>query len=493
MKIETREVWRIKPPETALRFTEKAVEPVAVSIKEFGFRQPIVVDARGVIIVGLVRWLAAKLLKLERVPVHVARDLTPAQIRAYRIADNRLHEISTWNYDALSIELASLKKSGLDVELLGFDQRELAAIFERSRAAAAIDDVPAPPDKAITQRGDLWILGEHRLLCGDSANEADVDRVTGGKVHLLNTDPPYNVNVEPRSNNALCAAGKKRHHQKLDLRRKPRVRPTTAKLRAKDRPLANDFLPPAEFAKLLGMWFRNASRVLIPGGAFYVWGGYANLRNYPLALELAKLYFSQAIIWIKQQPVLTRKDFMGNHEWCFYGWKEGSSHRFFGPRNVTDVWEFVPGRGPPGEGPLSTLGRGLRLEAPGGSRIDVLPPGSSNLHSMRLDEAGIRLFGPNEVSDVWFVKKVTAQNMVHLTEKPVELAARAMRLSSKPGESVLDLFGGSGSTLIAAEQNDRRARLLELDPLYCDVIVTRWEKLTGRKAKRQEGACRSAR
>ena len=289
------------------------------------------------------------------------------------------------------------------------------------------DEVPAPPDEATTQPGDLWILGDHRLLCGDSSKPGDVDRLLDGAViHLCNTDPPYNVKVEPRSNNAIAAglssfAGPK-HHQSLDLARHPeKSKPTGKKLRAKDRPLANDFVSDEAFDQLLAAWFGNIARVLAPGRAFYIWGGYANCANYPPVLKACELYFSQAIIWVKEHPVLTRKDFMGNHEWCFYGWREGAAHVFLGPTNAVDVWS---------------------------------------------------------------VKKVNPQSMVHLTEKPVELAARAMRYSSRPGENVLDLFGGSGSTLMAAEQTSRHAFLMELDPPYCDVIVERWEKFTGRKAER---------
>jgi DNA modification methylase len=482
MKIELRAVDAIKPYHRNVRVNDRAVAPVAASIREFGFRQPVVVDARGVIICGHTRWLAAKSLGLPKIPVHVARDLPPAKVRAYRLADNRLHEIATWDFAALSIEMSSLQSSGLDLTLLGFASYEIASLLEKARNPADVDEVPEPPDKAQTKPGDLWTLGSHRLLCGDSAKAADVARLTRGqKIHLFNTDPPYNVKVEPRSNNALAAAGKGTHHQRFDLHRKKRVQPTSKKLRAKDRPLANDFLPDAEFARLLAAWFRNAADVLIPGGAFYVWGGYANCANYPAALAGAQLYFSQAVIWIKEHPVMTRKDFMGNHEWCFYGWKEGAAHRWFGPRNLTDVWSFVPGRSDCGS---RAIGRGVRLESAGGSRLDVLPPGSQDLPTARAGEEGVTLFGANNATDVWSVRKVTSQQSVHLTEKPVELAVRAMRYSSRPGENVLDLFGGSGSTLMAAEQNERRAYLMELDPLYCDVIVQRWENLTGKKARR---------
>jgi DNA modification methylase len=261
----------------------------------------------------------------------------------------------------------------------------------------------------------------------------ELDRLLDGQsVHLVNTDPPYNVRLQSRSNNAIAAGLSSfqgtQHHQALDLARHPgKAKPTRKKLRAKDRPLVNDFVSEGEFDRLLHAWFGNMARVLEPGRAFYIWGGYANCGNYPPVLRAAGLYFSQAIIWVKEHPVLTRKDFMGNHEWCFYGWREGAAHQFLGPTNAVDVWT---------------------------------------------------------------VKKISPQNMIHLTEKPVELASRALAYSSRPGENVLDLFGGSGSTLITAEQTGRRAFLMEIDPLYCDVIVQRWENFTGLKAERKAAASR---
>jgi DNA modification methylase len=246
------------------------------------------------------------------------------------------------------------------------------------------------------------------------------------------------MRVEPRSNNAIAAGmssfaapssarknGDLKHHQGFDVARHPsKVKATHRKMRPKDRPLANDYVTEEAFDQLLAAWFGNIARVLLPGRAFYIWGGYANCGNYPPVLKAMGLYFSQAVIWVKEHPVLTRKDFMGNHEWCFYGWREGAAHQFLGPNNAVDVWS---------------------------------------------------------------VKKINPQSMVHLTEKPTELAARAIQYSSRRGENVLDLFGGSGSTLIAAEQTGRRAFLMELDPLYCDVIVSRWETFTGQKARRETG------
>jgi len=426
MQIEIRPIDQIKPYPGNPRQNDAAVDAVGASIKEFGFRQPIVVDGDGVIIVGHTRYKAALKLGLKQVPVHVATDLTPAQARAYRIADNATNEIAGWNYELLPIELSSLQEMNFDLGLLGFDEEELSRIMsgDVQEGLTDPDDIPAPPDAATTQPGDLWVLGNHRLLCGDSAKAEDVDRLLdGAAIHLVNTDPPYNVKVEPRSNNAIAAGLSSfgepglKHHQGFDLARgRSKAKGTTTQLRPRDRPLVNDFVSDEQFDRLLDAWFGNIARVLEPGRSFYIWGGYANCGNYPPVLKRRELYFSQAIIWDKQHPVLTRKDFMGAHEWCFYGWKEGAGHKFYGPNNVPDLWS---------------------------------------------------------------VKKVNPQSMIHLTEKPVALAARAMQYSSLAGENVLDLFGGSGSTLIAAEQTGRRAYLMELDALYVDVICERFFRFSG--------------
>jgi DNA modification methylase len=433
MKIELRNITEIRPYENNPRLNDGAVAAVVASIREFGFRQPIVIDKDGIIICGHTRWRAACELKLKKVPVHVAKDLAPEQIRAYRIADNQSANLSSWNFDLLPLELGELKQADFDLGLLGFSADELARLLgdEPQDGLTDPDAIPEPPDEAITQIGDLWILGQHRLFCGDSSKAEDVDRLLdGATIQLVNTDPPYNVRVEPRSNNAIAAGlssfeGTK-HHQGLDLARHPeKAKPTQKKLRAKDRPLANDFVSDAEFDRLLDAWFGNLARVLEPGRGFYIWGGYANLGNYPPFLKKHCLYFSQGIVWDKQHPVLTRKDFMGAFEIAFYGWKEGAAHLFLGPNNATDLWH---------------------------------------------------------------VKKVNPNKMCHLTEKPVELAVRALQYSSRRDENVLDLFSGSGSTLIACEQTGRKAFLMELDTLYCDVIARRWEEFTGKKAKRVTAA-----
>jgi hypothetical protein len=208
MKIDIRPIAEIKPYPNNPRINDDAVDAVASSIKEFGFRQPIVVDTDGVIICGHTRFKAAQKLGLEKVPIHVATDLTPEQIKAYRIADNKSSELADWNFDLLPIELGDLQTNGFDLSLLGFDSDELLKLLKTDieEGLTDPDDVPAPPDAAVTQPGDLWILGNHRLLCGDSSKPEDLDRLLGGKtIQLVNTDPPYNVKVEPRSNNAIAA------------------------------------------------------------------------------------------------------------------------------------------------------------------------------------------------------------------------------------------------------------------------------------------------
>ena len=326
MKIEIWKITDIKPYETNPRVNDQAVSAVAASIREFGFRQPIVVDEDGVIIVGHTRWKAAQQLGLEKVPVHVAKDLTPAQIKAYRLADNKTADLSEWDLELLPIELAELERMDFDLDLIGFSGDELAELMDPGVKDGLTDpdEIPEPPDEPTTQPGDLWVLGEHHLLCGDSSDPEHVDRLLdGAKIHLVNTDPPYNVKLEPRSNNAIAAG----NSSFGDKQRRPR-RGKTAKMRAKDRPLENDFVSDEEFGRMLHAWFGNVARVLEPGRAFYVWGGYSNIGNYPPVLKACELYFSQTIIWVKQHPVITRKDFMGNHEWCFYGWREGAAQQF---------------------------------------------------------------------------------------------------------------------------------------------------------------------
>ncbi len=414
-------------PANAREHGEENLEAILGSLKRFAQVEPLVVQKKsGRVIGGNGRLVAMKKLGWKECDI-VEVDLDDLQATALGIALNRTGELATWNDQTLAKLLEELKANDA-LDGVGYSVEDIDKLLDdlemQSLGDQDPDEVPEPPEEAVTRAGDLWILGSHRLLCGDSSKAEDVDRLLGGaRIHLVNTDPPYNVKVEPRSNNAIAAGNssfKATHHQKLDLARHPeKAKGTTNRMRPKDRPLQNDFVSEDEFNRLLHAWFGNMARVLEPGRSLYIWGGYANLGNYPPVLKACGLYFSQAIVWVKEHPVLTRKDFMGNFELAFYSWKEGAAHKFYGPNNTTDVWE---------------------------------------------------------------VKKVNPQSMIHLCEKPVELARRAVLYSSHRGEHVLDLFGGSGSTLIACEETERKAFLMEIDLPYSDVIITRWQQFTGKKA-----------
>ena len=362
-------------------------------------------------------------------------DLTPEQIKAYRIADNKTATLADLGLRPAADRTGGAPGLDFDLGLLGFATGRAGQAARPGREGGA--DRPGRRARA-AGRGDHQAgrpLDPRRppaaLRRQQQAPRTSTGCWTAPRSTLVNTDPPYNVKVEPRSQQrhrrrAISSFQRTTHHQQLDLARHPEKAKPTHREDAGQGPAAGERLRHAtrRSTQLLARLVRqHRPRAASPGRAFYIWGGYANCGNYPPVLKACELYFSQAIIWDKEHPVLTRKDFMGNHEWCFYGWKEGAAHQFFGPNNATDVWH---------------------------------------------------------------VKKVNPQQMVHLTEKPVELAVRAMQYSSRAGENVLDLFGGSGSTLIAAEQTGRKAFLMELDPPYCDVIVQRWEKFTGRKAEPQQ-------
>ncbi|MBL8815245.1 MAG: DNA modification methylase [Planctomyces sp.] len=406
--------WRVHP--------ENQKSAMRAVLSEIGWVDAIMVRERGdgkfQIVDGHLR---ASMAPDDEVPVLVI-DVTEEEANKILVTFDPIAAMAESNATNLDTLLREVDFSDPALKQLLEELSAAAALDESATPMEVVeDDIPAPPDQATTNPGDLWVLGNHRLLCGDSSKADDFDRLLNGHpIHLVNTDPPYNVKVEPRSNNAHASGTN-------GLRNLQQKQKTTDVLRAKDRPLANDFVSDEEFDRLVDAWFSNISRVLQPGRAFYIWGGgypgsggaKGNHETYPQFMRKHELKYAQLIIWDKQHPVLTRKDFMGAHESCFYGWREGAAHQYYGPPNATDLWH---------------------------------------------------------------VKKVNPQSMVHLTEKPVELAARSIQYSSVRGENVLDLFGGSGSTLIAAEQTGRNSFLMELDPLYCDVIVQRWENLTGRKA-----------
>lgn len=374
----------------ARQIPPRAVDKVAASIREFGWRQPIVVDKDGVIIVGHVRLLAAQKLGLTEAPVHVAHNLTPAQVRAYRLLDNRSHEETTWDRDLLELELVDLKGMGIDLELTGFELEELEELAgaEGTEGLTDPDTVPEAPEHPVTQPGDLWVLGNHRLLCGDATLPANVERVLeGGVAGMAFTDPPYNVN----------------YHQ-------PSSHPRRA-----GRTIANDNLGPA-FEEFLSHACSNL--VKATGGAIYISMSSSELDTLRRAFVEAGGHWSTFLIWAKNTFTLGRSDYHRQYEPILYGWREGSAHYWCGARDQ---------------------------------------------------------------GDVWFVNKHIS-NDLHPTQKPVELIERAIRNSSRRKDAVLDVFGGSGTTLIACQKTGRRARVIEINPAYVDVSVMRWQEFTGRDA-----------
>lgn len=422
MKVELRSPDNIIPYEKNPRKNDSAVKAVARSIKEFGFRQPIVIDEHGVIIVGHTRWKAARRLKLAAVPVHVAEGMTADQAKAYRIADNQSASIALWDEDLLVREIDELQKTmDFDIEVLGFGELYLKELFERSghgEVGIGFTDPDEIPDlnegDATCKPGDLWQLGNHRLLCGDAGDMELVRRLMNGRtIQLIHTDPPYNADLKVRSGHIVGTnTNRRRTSSNMDS--------------IKNRRLKNDKLSKEKFQEKANAWFSNMAEVLDVGRSFYIWGGYFSIGSWMSAFETSGLKFRQTIAWIKEHPSTNyNTDFLINFELGFYGWKEGAKHVFFGSKSIQDTW---------------------------------------------------------------VVKKLHHSKTIHLAEKPVELARRAIDYSSRLGENVLDLFGGSGSTLIAAEQMGRNAFMMEIDVFYCDRIIARWEAFTGKKAVLEVGS-----
>ncbi|MBA2480452.1 MAG: ParB N-terminal domain-containing protein [Planctomycetes bacterium] len=393
MNIESRPITALRPYENNPRLNDTAVAAVAESIRRFGFRQPIVVDGQGVIVIGHTRWRAAQSLGMVEVPVHVASELTVDQIRALRIADNKTSEIAEWDLALLGIELKSLQSSGLEIDLeaLGFDSDELAGLLDPGSHAGLTDPdvVPAPPAVATTRPGDIWVLGEHRLLCGDSTKVEDLTRLMDDvQADLLLTDPPYNVGYVGRTEDQLT--------------------------------IENDSMDDAAYRRLLVDSFRATSDHLRPGGGFYIWHADSEGLAVRSACADVGLTVRQCLTWVKNSLVLGRQDYHWRHEPCLYGWKDGAAHTWLSDRSQTTVLEFDR---------------------------------------------------PTRSTD-------------HPTMKPVDLFVYLMHNSCAAGGIVVDPFGGSGTTIIAAEQTGRRGFLVELDPRYCDVIVRRWSEFTGRTPER---------
>ena len=370
--------------------SDAQVAQIAASIAEFGFNNPILVDTQAGIIAGHGRLLAARKLQLRRVPVIVLDHLSETQKRAYVIADNQLALQAGWDDEMLRIELAALQEDNFDVNLVGFDDSELARLLAAQDATPGLTDedaVPETPEQPVSRSGDLWTLGDHRLLVGDATVALDVQRLMAeDSADLVFSDPPYNVNYEGYTEDRLTIKG--------------------------------DRMSDADFKLFLEDTFRSYRSAVKTGASLYICHSSSWQREFQNALETAGFQMRCQIIWAKNTFAWGFGRYKFQHEPIFYCHVAGQKDPWYGDKSQSTLWE----------------------------------------------------------------EKKPAANRLHPTAKPVELVERALVNSSKAGDIVLDLFGGSGSTLIGCERRDRKARLAEIDPKYADVIVKRWEQYTGRAA-----------
>ncbi len=374
--------------------SDEQVKQIAASIKEFGFTQPILIDGARGIIAGHGRLMAAKLLGLTEVPVVMLDHLSDAQKRAYIIADNKLALNAGWDEQILAAEMADLKDLEFDLSLVGFSDEELDDLFRDADEVLApgdAEDVPEPrPDPKVV-KGEVYILGKHRLLCGDSTVLTDVEKLmNGAKADLIITDPPYNVTYTGKTKDALT--------------------------------IQNDSMGAADFYQFLYDVYTNLYAVTDDGAGIYVFHADSEGSNFRKAMVDAGFKLAQCCIWVKNSLVMGRQDYHWQHEPVLYGWKDTAAHRWYSDRKQTTLWNFN-----------------------------------------RPTRSG-----------------------EHPTMKPIDLIEYPLNNSSKRGDNVLDLFGGSGSTLIACEKNARSCYTMELDPVYCQVILDRWQKFSGKKATREE-------
>lgn len=427
MRIVEKNIDDLKPYENNPRHNDNAVGPVAESIAAFGFKVPIIIDRDGVIIAGHTRHKAAQKLGLKKVPCIIASDLTPEQIKAFRLADNKVGELATWNMNLEFLELSELDKINFDMVRFGFDP-----IQNKDRGEIIEDEPPEPDDKRppVTTPGNVWQLGRHRLICGDSTDAGTLEKLTeGAPVDMILTDPPYNVDYSAK-NEMLNRADKGNRNA---------------------RAIENDKMTDGNFYAFLLDVYKNLFEVAKEGAAIYICHADMESVNFINAFKAAGFHLAQRLIWNKNILVIGRNDYHWKHEPILYGWKPGAAHYFTDSRAETTVIEDKPDINKMSKTELKDYIKQLLEQGPPATVINADKP---------------------------------LRNAEHPTMKPVKLMAYFIRNSSRPGETVLDVFAGSGSTLIAAEQTGRTCYAAELDARYCDVIIKRWENLTGEKAVR---------
>jgi site-specific DNA-methyltransferase (adenine-specific) len=411
-------VSEVRPYEKNPRKNAEAVKYVKASIEKFGFKVPIVIDSNRVVVCGHTRLMAAKSLGMAEVPCIMASDLTDEQIKAFRLADNKVGEFAKWDYSLLGAELSDIASmSDIDMGEFGFD------LDSEEEPEIKEDEVPEEVE-SVCKRGEIWQLGEHRLMCGDSTKREDVAKLMNGELaHLWLTDPPYNVAIE--------------NSQGMTIQ--------------------NDSMASDDFRKFLIGAFDAANSVMAKGCPFYIWFATREHMNFEGALNDVGLQVRQELIWNKNSIVLGRSHYQWKHEPCLYGWKGDSCRYFIDRRDRATVIEDE-------------------------EEIDI-----DKMKKDEMKELLHKIYESKIPTTVINCPKPT-KDADHPTMKPVRLFGYQMQNSSRQGDIILDTFGGSGTTIVAAEQLDRKARLMELDPHYCDVIIARWEKLTGQKAEKLGGA-----
>lgn len=424
IKVTMRKLAELVPYENNPRDNSKAVEAVAESIKEFGFKNPIIVDKGDVIVAGHTRYKAAEKLGLDEVPVIVADDLSDEQVKAFRLADNKTAELAEWNFDLLETELADISK--IDMSAFGFDIEA-----EPDEAEATEDNYTEPDDlPEIAKLGGCYSLGNHKLIVGDSTKEETIAQLCEQDADLLITDPPYNVGLGWH----MRPSEAKQLHRRTD-----------------GLVIENDNMKDDEFLEFLVASFSAAKPHIKSGGAFYIWHAHTESKAFFTAAEIAGLEVRQPLVWVKSIFALGRQDYQWQHEPCLYGWKEGAAHYFIDDRKQSTVFE--DGR-----------------------------PNIARMSKAEMRELLENIYEDKTSTTVIHEKKPSV-NELHPTMKPVPLIGRLIKNSSRKGEIVLDPFGGSGTTMIACEQLGRSCRMVELDEHYANVIIDRWQKLTGEKAK----------
>ena len=374
----------------------QAVDKVASSIKEFGWQQPIVVDESKVIVVGHTRYQAAQKLGLKEVPIHIARGLTESQIKAYRLLDNRANQDALWDDEMLKIEIKGLEELDIDLKLTGFTDKELDnLLFEEKEGLTDEDKIPEPPKEPITNLGDIWELGNHKLMCGDSTLIENLEKLCLEKADMIFTDPPYGMSYGGGRAEGSTEKG--------------------ALVKAHGM-IKNDDLRDEELIKLVKNSLQTALSKTKQGGSAYICFTWRTYSEFYKAITDAGFNIKNCLVWDKRSIGLGQSHYRPQHEFIFY--------------------------------------------------------------------CGQQWYGDKSQSDVWQMSRGSTSNYVHPTQKPVEIISKAIRNSSKKEDIILDSFGGSGSTLIACEKLIRKARIMELDPKYCDVIIKRWENYTGLQAKK---------